>query len=321
MKKRMIAWLLTTVVAISGITWTDISQTTVYAEETDNIVRDDGLVLEMRSKNIAMVNPTLINPMEGEELSVGGDFYGSLSVVNGQGNPLIYGEAWDFVDEFALSEMGIRTRFYSDYDSIEKAIDDSPQNTFQGTIPAAAFGKYIYHMIYVSQIDQNHQISDGCEGVFKFVRSKYTVTDWGGTDYQTFSLNDDKKTVTVFSIFDSKEPFQASFQKYITVAGKRYKVTSIGSWALDGTYGSGGLTDLSLHSGITSIGENAFKNASKLKTIKIEGNVKKVGKAAFSGINKKAVFKIKASKKNYDKIVKLIKKSGVPKTVTFKRVK
>ena len=321
MKKRMIAWLLTTVVAISGITWTNISQTTVYAEETDNIVRDDGLILEIRSKNIAIVDPTLINPMDGEELSVGGEIYGSLSVVDGQGNALIKGETWDFASDSVLSETGIIEAFYSDYDSIEKAIDDAPKNAFQELIPAQAFGKYIYHIMYVSQIDQNHQISDECECAVKYVRSKYTVTDWGGTDYQTFSLNDDKKTVTVFSIFDSKEPFQASFQKYITVAGKRYKVTGIGSWALDGTYGSGGLTDLTLHSGITSIGENAFKNASKLKTIKIEGNVKKVGKAAFSGINKKAVFKIKASKKNYDKIVKLIKKSGVPKTVTFKRVK
>lgn len=82
--------------------------------------------------------------------------YGSFRSIS-----LIHGDAWDFVDESTLSEMGIHTRFYSDYDSIEKAIDDSPKNAFQGTIPAQAFGKYIYHMIYVSQVDQNHQISGG----------------------------------------------------------------------------------------------------------------------------------------------------------------
>lgn len=66
---------------------------------------------------------------------------------------------------------------------------------------------------------------------------------------------------------------------------------------------------------------NSFYKAGKLKTVTIQGNVKSVGKNAFAGINKKAVIKIKTSNSNYKKIVKLIKKSGAPKTVTYKRVK
>ena len=80
------------------------------------------------------------------------------------------------------------------------------------------------------------------------------------------------------------------------------------------------LKSVVLHSGITWIGEKAFQGAKNLKTITIQGNLKGVGKNAFKDVNKKVVFKIKASEKNYKKIVKLIKKSGVPKTVTFKRV-
>ena len=72
---------------------------------------------------------------------------------------------------------------------------------------------------------------------------------------------------------------------------------------------------------VIEIGEKAFYKASKLKTITIQGNVKSIGKNAFAGINKKAVIKIKASNSNYKKIVKLIKKSGAPKTVTYKLVK
>ena len=64
-----------------------------------------------------------------------------------------------------------------------------------------------------------------------------------------------------------------------------------------------------------------FKNAKNLKNITIKGNVKYVGENAFQGINKKAVFKIKATKANYKKIVSRIKKSGAPKTVTYKRIK
>lgn len=99
--------------------------------------------------------------------------------------------------------------------------------------------------------------------------------------------------------------------------GKSYKVTSIGYWAYMGTK----LKSITIPSTVTTIGEEAFKDAKNLKTININGNIKSVGENAFQGINKKAVFKIKASAANYKKIVKRIKKAGAPKTATFKRVK
>ena len=80
------------------------------------------------------------------------------------------------------------------------------------------------------------------------------------------------------------------------------------------------LKTITLGSNVTAIGESAFSGASKLTNVTISGNIKSIGKDAFKGINKKAVFKIKASKKNYENIVKKIKKSGVPKTVKFKRI-
>nr|MCR5451521.1 hypothetical protein [Lachnospiraceae bacterium] len=65
---------------------------------------------------------------------------------------------------------------------------------------------------------------------------------------------------------------------------------------------------------------NAFNGDKNLKTIVIEGKVTSVGADAFSGINKNAVIKIDATKKNYKKIANAIKKSGVAKTVKFKRI-
>ena len=47
----------------------------------------------------------------------------------------------------------------------------------------------------------------------------------------------------------------------------------------------------------------------------------RAGKNAFKGIAKKATITIKASKTNYKKTVKAIKKSGIAKTVKFKRAK
>lgn len=99
--------------------------------------------------------------------------------------------------------------------------------------------------------------------------------------------------------------------------GKTYKVTKIAAGACKGNKN---LTSVSVGKNVTSIGKNAFNGCLKLKTITIKGKVTSVGKNAFAGISKKATIKIKASKKQYKKTVKLIKKSGIPKTVKFKRV-
>ena len=72
---------------------------------------------------------------------------------------------------------------------------------------------------------------------------------------------------------------------------------------------------------VTSIRKMPFDGNSKVKTIKIiAGNLKKVGKYAFRNINNKAVFKIKGTKKQFEKVKKLIKASkGLPKGVKFRR--
>ncbi|MCR5099430.1 MAG: leucine-rich repeat domain-containing protein [Lachnospiraceae bacterium] len=72
----------------------------------------------------------------------------------------------------------------------------------------------------------------------------------------------------------------------------------------------------------TKICKQAFSGSKKLKTIVIKGKISSVGKNAFNNINNKATIQIKATKANYKKEVKLIKKSStIPKTVKFKRVK
>ncbi len=74
---------------------------------------------------------------------------------------------------------------------------------------------------------------------------------------------------------------------------------------------------------VTSLKKN-FLKGSKTKPKKITinaSNITKVAKGAFDYINKKAVIKIVADKKDYKRIQKLIKKSGVDKDIKIKRVK
>lgn len=79
------------------------------------------------------------------------------------------------------------------------------------------------------------------------------------------------------------------------------------------------LTTVNFGKRVSVIGKNAFNGCRKLKAVNINGNsIKKIGKNAFKGIKKNAVITISAkNKKTYNKVVKLIKKSGA-KNVKYK---
>ena len=111
---------------------------------------------------------------------------------------------------------------------------------------------------------------------------------------------------------------EAKVPSTLTVNGKKVKVDTIGKEAFAGNKE---LTKVTLGKYIETIGKNAFKGCSNLKTITINsGKITKISKGAFKGIASDAVIRIKATKKKFDKIVSLIKASGIDKGVTFVRI-
>ncbi len=69
---------------------------------------------------------------------------------------------------------------------------------------------------------------------------------------------------------------------------------------------------------VVSIGKNAFKKASKVKTVKIKSTtITSMGKKAFRGIHKKA--KIYVPKKKYKAYKKMLKKAGVTSKMKVKK--
>ncbi len=72
---------------------------------------------------------------------------------------------------------------------------------------------------------------------------------------------------------------------------------------------------------VTAVYSGAFDNAKSVKTVTIDAGLTFVEKNAFKGLSKKPTIKIHAKKKPYKKMVKMIKKSGVPKKTKFKRIK
>ena len=293
MKRKLIAGVLSTVLAFTMLSTGSVTE--VKAEETAAKYYTEGTVTDANGYYEICV---------GDKLSFEASAY--LSTDDSE----VTTDKWRFVDEEDLlaidgiDDTDLRYMYAPNSES-------ETWTTFDGTIPEAAFGQVINKLYAVVVTDD-----DGTESkCASYAYSKGTVHSWGGTKNITFALNEDGKTVSVYTIYMNETA--TKIPSSIKVNGKSYKVASIGAYANGGTK----LKSITIPSTVTSIGEEAFKGAKNLKTINIKGNIKSVGKNAFQGINKKAVFKIKASAANYKKIVKRIKKAGAPKTATFKRVK
>ncbi|MCR5452231.1 MAG: leucine-rich repeat domain-containing protein [Lachnospiraceae bacterium] len=309
MKRGIIVGLLAITLTLSGVFGLNGIVINVQAKK---------VVTEITNKKIALKNPSLVNGWnKNTELIAGEEVFGSALAVDAKGEKLEYKKDWAFVTESEIADSGLEVQFYSQYADEKKASKDSDRVEFDDEIPEEAFGKYIYKWVAVVLLDESGEKTDNA--AYKLIRSENKVTDWGDTDYQTFALNNDGKTVKVFSIYNAENSFDADIQKKVKIGEKKYKVTGIGDYALENAGGTG-MESITIPSGIKSIGKQAFKGAKNLKTINIQGNLKTVGKNAFKGINEKALFNIKASGSKYKKTVKLIKKSGVADTVTFNAV-
>ena len=103
----------------------------------------------------------------------------------------------------------------------------------------------------------------------------------------------------------------------IELDGMTRALKSIGKNAMKGNKS---VKEVVLGENITTICTGAFKNCKNLELIELTGSVKKIYKNAFKGIAENAKFVIKASEEDFERIVELLKESGVSDIVTFERV-
>ena len=94
-------------------------------------------------------------------------------------------------------------------------------------------------------------------------------------------------------------------------------ITVIGKKALSGNRD---LKSVIIGESVKVIGKKAFKNDKNLTLVEMTSSVKRISRDAFKGIDPDAVFKIKASEADFNRIVGLIKASGVSESVTFMRI-
>ena len=126
-----------------------------------------------------------------------------------------------------------------------------------------------------------------------------------------------KKGIVTLTSFESSEGL-ISIPDEVTVNGVMIPVAAI----LKSTFKNNtAIINATVGRNVTVIGSKAFYGAKNLKNILVYSDVVKVGKGAFKGIAKNALIKIKADKENYNRIVELIKASGIGKNVKFKRIK
>jgi hypothetical protein len=144
----------------------------------------------------------------------------------------------------------------------------------------------------------------------KTVKDTYTVTS-----------TDEKKQTVAYTGDDNSKAKKVTISDTVTDPDTKttYKVTEV---AENACKDNKNLTTVNIGKNVTKIGAGAFAGCTKLSKISVDGDsIKSIGKNAFSGIKKNATIKVSAkTKKQYKKIVKMIKKAGAKKA-KFKFVK
>ncbi len=145
--------------------------------------------------------------------------------------------------------------------------------------------------------------------------SSSSLTDRSDSDeleYQGVVYRFEKNTATIART--TKKLKSYSGYNYIVRNGKVYYITKIAKGAFKNQKSLKTL-DLSAMWNLKTIDKEAFSNTPKLKEIRINGNrLKTVATKAFNKTKKKAkVIVYSKNKKNYNKLVKKLKKSGLKK--------
>ena len=127
------------------------------------------------------------------------------------------------------------------------------------------------------------------------------------------------KNPTVTYIKPKKNVKKVSIPATITVKGVKYQVTAVSK---DAFKNNKKVTQVTIDKNVKNIGKNAFYGCKNLKKVIIKTTKltkKTVGKNAFKGIHKKATIKVPKKKLNAYK--KLLKNSGMKKSVKVMKIK
>ena len=153
--------------------------------------------------------------------------------------------------------------------------------------------------------------SDSTKTTLKKNQTVTPVKNNKKSDAASYKVTDVKKKTVTYSKTKTTS-VKAVVPDTITVNGTKLKVTAVGASAFAGNKK---IKTVTLGKNIIKIGSKAFYKAKNLSKITVNGNtIKSIGKNAFSGVKKNCKITVRAKdKKQYKKIVKLIKKAGAKK--------
>ena len=144
-----------------------------------------------------------------------------------------------------------------------------------------------------------------------------TLKDSKGATYKVTGAKVKNPTVTY--VKPKKNVKKVSIPATITVKGIKYQVTAVSK---DAFKNNKKVTQITIDKNVKNIGKNAFYGCKNLKKVIIKTTKltkKTVGKNAFKGIHKKATIKVPKKKLNAYK--KLLKNSGMKKSVKVMKIK
>ena len=193
-----------------------------------------------------------------------------------------------------------KKQILSEYTSIAKA-NSSGNLVEKGTLSFANGDEFaIYAKTYKSGKIKTKTTKNYADPNAKKVTEKVTVSKNGNG--KVVEISTKAKTIII------PEKVMAGTESYV--------VKSIAAYAFQ--YNSR-IKKVVIPGTVTSIGDKAFFMCKNLKTIELTASIKSIGNDAFSGIKDDAEFIITASEEDFDRIVDLIKASGVSENTKFTR--
>ena len=145
--------------------------------------------------------------------------------------------------------------------------------------------------------------------------NKIPGIDLSGPSSGNSCLVDKAGRAKLFSIYEHQE--ELVIPDHLTVSEESWPIAYIRKGTLQNRKE---LKSVTIGENVVAIGKDAFRGDSNLKDIVLTASVIRIRKNAFKGIAKDAVFKITASESDFKRMVELLQKSGVSKTVTFERI-
>ena len=192
-------------------------------------------------------------------------------------------------------------------EDLERAIDEAEKTDSEN--PAVYAN--LKSKLELTEKSFSESIKNGTKEKNTASPKKPTITTVKGITYKILNMKKDTAVV----VKAKKNIKKAAIPNTVKIGKAKYKVVQIGDKAFKNNKK---LKTVVIGANVKTIGKEALRNCKSLRAVKFNGKaIAKIGKSAFKGTHKKITVKI--PKKVYRKYIKMLKKAGISRNSKYKK--